>query len=47
MKPTKEQLETIFYFYNDYTGRTHGDICQDIWDHVERELKKDDKDKDK
>lgn len=40
MKPTQKQLETIFFLFNDYEGRTHGDICQDIWNYVESELNK-------
>ena len=39
-KPTKKQLESIFFLYNDYTGKTNGEICQQIWDYVEREIKK-------
>jgi len=40
MKPTNNQLETIFFLFNDYTGKTHGEICLDIWEYVESELSK-------
>ncbi len=40
MKPTDKQLEHIFFLLNDYSGRTHGEICRDIWNYVESELNK-------
>lgn len=40
MKPTKKQLESISHLINDYDGKTHGEIAQDVWDYIVSELNK-------